>query len=115
MEKNVEKICALLAEKNAKDITVLNIAKKSSVANYMIVACCRSTTQVKAVAEHVENEIAKEGTEPLRKEGLSEGRWIIYDYGDVIVHIFNDETRLYYHLEELWGDDDNVIKYHGEN
>ena len=58
-----------------------------------------------------EEELEKEGVFPTREEGVKEGRWAVIDYGDVIVHVFNDETRLLYHLENLWGDDGNVKKY----
>jgi ribosome-associated protein len=56
-------------------------------------------------------EMDKLGVAPVRREGVREGRWAVLDYADVIVHIFNDETRLFYHLENLWGDDANTTKY----
>jgi ribosome-associated protein len=53
----------------------------------------------------------KLGIAPIRREGVREGRWAVLDYGDVIVHIFNDETRLFYHLESLWGNEENTTRY----
>ena len=64
------------------------------------------------MGERVEELIAKEyNVEPTRTEGVRDGRWAVIDYGDVIVHIFNDDTRLFYHLERLWGDGENLEKY----
>ena len=56
-------------------------------------------------------EMDKLGVAPVRREGVREGRWAVLDYGDVIVHLFNDETRLFYHLEKLWGDEKNIVRY----
>lgn len=63
-----------------------------------------STTQVKAIAEHIEAEFLKDSIRPLSVEGFSYAHWILMDYGDVIVHVFQDETRSYYELEKLWID-----------
>ena len=68
-------------------------------------------TQTRALIEYVEMEMDKIGVAPVRRDGVREGRWAVLDYGDVIVHIFNDETRLFYHLENLWGDDKNIVRY----
>lgn len=63
-----------------------------------------STTQVKAIAEHIEDEFMKNAIKPLSTEGLRYAHWVLMDYGDVVVHIFEDETRAYYELEKLWLD-----------
>lgn len=63
-----------------------------------------STTQVKAIAEHIEAEFLKDSIKPFSVEGFSHAHWILMDYGDVIVHVFQDETRSYYELEKLWID-----------
>ncbi len=63
-----------------------------------------STTQVKAIAEHIEEEFLKEKVKPLSIEGLPYAHWVLMDYGDVIVHVFEEETRAYYELEKLWLD-----------
>lgn len=84
--------------------------EKSSVADYFVVASGRSMTHTRSLIDHVEEETEKLGVSPTRREGVREGRWAVLDYGDVIVHVFNDETRLFYHLEKLWGDDKNVTK-----
>jgi ribosome-associated protein len=106
-----QKICNVLKDHKAQDIVSINVSEKSSVADYYVIASGRSMAQTRALIEHVEMEMDKLGVAPIRKEGVREGRWAVLDYGDVIVHIFNDETRLFYHLESVWDDGKNVTKY----
>ena len=68
-------------------------------------------THTRSLIDNVEMDMDKIGIAPIRREGVREGRWAVLDYGDVLVHIFNDESRLFYHLESLWGDEKNVIKF----
>ena len=89
----VEKICAVLSARKAQDIVSVDVREKSSVADYYVIASGRSMAQTRALIEHVEEEMDKIGVAPVRREGVREGRWAVLDYGDVIVHIFNDETR----------------------
>ena len=77
-----------------------------------MIASGSSSTQVKALSEFVEEKTEKDfSISPVREEGVRDGRWAVIDYGDVIVHIMLDETRLFYHLERLWADGDNLIKF----
>ena len=99
-----EKICKFLSEKKAQDIVKIYVADKTILADYFIIASGRATTQVKALCENLEEYAETLGISPKRKEGVSEGRWAVLDFGDIIVHIFNDEQRLFYHLERIWGD-----------
>ena len=107
----VEKICAVLTDHKAEDVLSIDVRGKTEVADYYVVASGRSMTQTRAPIEYVEMEMDKIGVAPVRRDGVREGRWAVLDYGDVIVHIFNDETRLFYHLENLWGDDKNIVRY----
>ena len=107
----VEKICKVLKDPKAEDIVAVDVKGKTDVADYYVIAGGRSMTHTRSLIEHVEEEMEKEGVSPTRAEGLREGRWAVLDYGDVLVHIFNDETRLFYHLEQLWDDGSNVKKY----
>ena len=105
-------ICNLLIDHKAEDVVCICVKDKTSVADYFVVADGRSMTHTRALIGHVEEEIEKsQGISPTRKEGVREGRWAVLDYGDVIVHIFNDESRLFYHLENLWDDGNNVTKF----
>lgn len=97
-------ICKFLSEKKAQDITKIYVADKTIVADYFVIASARSQTQVKALCELVEEYIEKIGGEVKSIEGAQEGRWAVIDAVDVLVHIFNDEQRYFYHLERLWGD-----------
>ena len=106
-----ETVCAFLAFKKAEDIVIVDVREKTVLCDYFVIAGGRSTTQVKALCDNLEEKLSKEGMEPRRVEGVKEGRWGVLDYGDVIVHIFNDESRLFYHLERLWGEGDNVRRY----
>jgi len=95
-----------IQEKKGNDIVRLDLRNiHSSVADYFIISHADSTTQVKAIANSVEEEIFKAlKMEPRRKEGLQHGEWILLDYIDVIVHIFKTDKREFYGIEELWGD-----------
>lgn len=76
----------------------------SVIADYFVICSGESTRQVKALAEEIEKKLSKSKIFPLNIEGLNNARWILMDYGDVIVHIFDAETRAYYELEKLWLD-----------
>lgn len=102
-------ICKFLSEKKANDIVKIYVADKTIIADYFVIASARSSTQVKALSEYVEEFVEKNGGEVRRTEGVAEGRWAVIDAGDIIVHIFNDEQRLFYHLERIWGDGEKFI------
>lgn len=94
--------CALFAlDKKALDIKILEIGKLSSIADYLVIASGRSDKQTQAIADSIRKGLKKFG-KALDVEGLKEGNWIVIDYGDVIVHIFQEEVRRYYNLDELW-------------
>ncbi len=104
-------VCKILSDHKGEDIISIDLKGKTEVADYYVVASGRSMTHTRALIEHVEYEIDKMGIAPIRREGVREGRWAVLDYGDVIVHIFNDESRLFYHLESLWGNEENISKF----
>ena len=95
-----------IQEKKGHDIVRLDLRElNSSVSDYFIVCNADSSTQVKAIADSVEDEIYKTTqTNPWRKEGLENAEWIILDYFDIVVHIFRTEKRDFYGIEDLWGD-----------
>ena len=104
-------VCKALSDKKAHDIVTVNVADQTVMCSYFVIASGTSTTQVRALGDDVEEELEKHGLTAVRKEGLREGRWGVLDYGDVIVHIFNDESRLFYYLERLWDSGKNVEHY----
>jgi ribosome-associated protein len=94
--------CALFAlDKKALDVKILEIGRLSSIADYLVLASGTSDKQTQAIADSVKKGLKKFG-KALDVEGLKEGNWIVIDYGDVIVHIFQESTRRYYNLDELW-------------
>lgn len=95
-----------MQEKKGHDIVRLDLRDlNSSVSDYFIVCNADSSTQVKAIADSVEDEIYKNTqSTPWRKEGLENAEWIILDYFDVVIHIFKTEKRDFYGIEDLWGD-----------
>lgn len=99
-----EKVCAILSAHKAEDVKIIDLRGKTEVADFFVIASGRSMTHTRSLIDSVEGELDKEGVSPIREEGAREGRWAVIDYGDVIVHVFNDETRLFYHLEALWQD-----------
>ena len=97
-------IANILDNKKAEDIKILHIGDLTSIGDYFIVATGNSSTQVKALSDEVDRVLSSEGIEPKRIEGLSGASWILMDYYEVIVHIFQKETREFYQLERLWAD-----------
>ena len=105
-------VCKALADKRGKDIVALYVREKTDLCDYFVIASGSNAPQIKAMGERVEELVERElGIVPSRTEGVRDGRWAVVDYGDVIVHIFNDETRLFYHLERLWSNGENLQKY----
>ncbi len=74
------------------------------IADYFVICSGSSTTQVRAIADFIEEDLKKRGIKPVGIEGAENARWVLMDYGDVIVHIFEEETRAYYELEKFWLD-----------
>ena len=95
------KICL---EKKAESVVILDLDKKSSVADYFVVCSGFSDRQVSAIAEHVSDELRGQGIKPMSEEGVADGRWALIDFGSVIVHVFQDHMRDFYNLEALWQD-----------
>lgn len=97
-----EKIKEILEDNKAKEVTIMDVAEKTVIAEYFVICTGTSTLQVKGFAKDLDDELSKIGVEYRHREGFIEGRWIAMDYGDVVVHIFHQEARGYYNLEKLW-------------
>lgn len=94
----------LALDRKANDVVVLGLAKVTDVTDYFVIASGTSDTHVRAIAEHVIEELKKEGTPVHHVEGLSQGRWVLLDYVDFVVHVFHPALRQFYQLERLWSD-----------
>ncbi len=100
----VNKIAELLDAKLASDISVLNVGSLTTLAEYFVIATGKNDKQTRAMCDHIEEELSKEGIEPVNKEGYRTGEWILLGYDDVVIHIFQSDARDFYDLEHVWLD-----------
>lgn len=105
----VQEIARALYERKAQDIVALNVGHLTVITDYMVIASGRNANLVKALADEVDERMAKEGFALRRMEGQGEGRWIVMDYGHILVQLFHQEERAYYNLERLWEDGTNRL------
>jgi ribosome-associated protein len=98
------------SDKKASDIVLLRTAEITTMADFFVIASGRSERQVQALSQAIVDELRDEGIKPLGVEGLSSARWVLLDYGGVIVHIFSPEEREYYGLERLWSTAQEVVR-----
>ncbi|MEZ5331213.1 MAG: ribosome silencing factor [Thermoanaerobaculia bacterium] len=95
---------AAAEDRKARDLRALDLSRVSDFTDYFVVCSGRSERQVGAIAEGVQEALAALGVKPLHVEGLPAARWVLLDYGDIVVHVFEEETRSFYGLEKLWSD-----------
>lgn len=93
-----------LEDKKAKDISIIDISEVSVLADYFIIASGNNKSQVQAMIDNVEEKLGRAGFVPKQIEGYNSANWILMDYGDIIVHVFDKENRLFYDLERIWRD-----------
>lgn len=103
--QNVKHACE---DKKALDVIILDVRKLANFTRYFVIASGTSDRHVQGVSRHVTETLRKKGVREWHVEGEREGRWVLVDYGDVIVHIFHHEVRRFYALERLWGDASSV-------
>lgn len=92
-----------LDDDKAQAVTVIDLAGKSSIADYMVIVSGTSSRQVAAMADHILEKVKESGQEGATIDGKTQGDWILVDAGDVIVHLFRPEVRAFYNLEKMWG------------
>lgn len=96
--------CARLAQdKKAADIRALDVRERATFTDFFLLCSGTSDRQVTAVAHHIEESLRKDGVRPLGIEGIREGRWVLLDYGDFVVHVFLSSVREFYNFDRLWG------------
>jgi ribosome-associated protein len=103
-EEMVAAIADLAADRKALEIVQLDLRGMIGYADYFLICSGRTDRQTRAIHDAVHEGLKARGVLPRRVEGLSEARWILMDYLDVVVHVFTPETREYYRLEQLWGE-----------
>jgi ribosome-associated protein len=91
-------------DKRAADLVILDVRGVSGVTDYFVVCSGRSSPHLQAISDAIRDTLKTEGVRPLHIEGVADSGWILLDYGDVLMHVFLEETRAYYALERLWGD-----------
>ena len=103
------RIAQLLYEKKATDIVVLKVGHLTVLCDYLVIATGRTANQVTALADAVDDLMAERGFRLRRSEGRNEGRWVVLDYGHLMVHLFHRDERAYYGLDRLWNDGSNML------
>jgi len=96
--------CKALEDKKALDIKIIDISHVSVLADYFIIASGSNRNQVQAMVDNVQEELHKAGYDAKQIEGYHTANWILLDYGDIIIHVFDEENRLFYDLERIWRD-----------
>jgi ribosome-associated protein len=104
------RIVEIASDKKGSDIVMLRTAELTTMADFFVICSGRSDRQVQALAGAIVDELRDDGIRPLGTEGLSSARWILLDYGSVIVHVFAPDEREYYGLERLWGKAAQVVR-----
>ena len=95
---------AAIDDKKGLGVVLLDVSGLLVITDVFVIATGASRRHVKALAEDVEEVLKESDRRPLRSEGLADGTWVLLDYGDIVVHVFDEETRPFYDLERLWGD-----------
>ena len=93
-----------MLDKKALDVQVLHVAPLTTVADYLVLGSAESDRQTRAIADHIDGMLSRGGERPLSIEGTTSGQWVLLDFGDVVAHIFRQDTRVHYALERLWSD-----------
>ncbi len=102
-------VAKLLNSKKAENVVALEIKDLTTIGDYFVIASGASTTQVKAMSDAVEEGLSALGLEPRRIEGYQSAAWIVLDYYEVIIHLFQEQSRQFYSLERLWADAPRVL------
>lgn len=97
------------ADKKASDILLLDIRDISTIADYFVICSGNNARQLQSIADALDDELKKQGARLLYQEGIGENGWVLLDFGDIIVHIFNPKEREYYRLERLWNEAKTVV------
>ncbi len=96
--------CKAIDDKKGQDIKIIDIHNVSVIEDYFVIASGTNSNQVQAIVDNVEEQLGRAGFEAKQIEGNRNSSWILMDYGDVIVHVFDEENRLFYDLERIWRD-----------
>ena len=112
-ESLAQRAVDILSDRQALDITLLDISKTATFTDYFVIATAQSPLQFSALSDHLEKGLGPEGMSLRHREGSASNGWMLLDFGDLIVHIFSPEKRDYYRLEELWGRTTPIVRFTG--
>lgn len=104
IDERISVIAKAADDKKAFDVTILDIKGLSSVADYYVILSGNTSRQAVSIGENIEEQMSKEGYDVFNKQGYNTGKWVLLDYGDILVHVFEKDEREYYDLERLWID-----------
>lgn len=110
MKNLVKLVIHALEDKKAEDIRIIDISEISTIADYFIIAGGSNKSQIQALCDNVEEVLYKAGCELKQKEGYETANWVLMDFGDLIVHVFDKENRFLYDLERVWADGKQIEK-----
>jgi ribosome-associated protein len=97
-------VANIVVEKKAKDLIILDMRKVTNITSFFIICTATSKIHIKTVYETLRDRLKQKGFSILNEEGTENSGWVLLDYGDIVIHIFDEDTRKYYNLESLWGD-----------
>lgn len=103
-KKLLERIIQILEDMKARDIKVIDITAISILADYFIICTGSSSTHIRAIADELDGKLVNNGVPYNRKEGYETAKWVLLDFGEVVVHVFNQQDRNFYDLERIWSD-----------
>ncbi|MFA7078223.1 MAG: ribosome silencing factor [Syntrophomonas sp.] len=103
-DKLMQMVADAALEEQAIDLVVLDVNEKTIIADYFVICSGRNMVQIHSIAENVEKKLLEQGIPVLRRDGYQQGTWVVLDYGSTILHVFRQEERDYYKLENLWAD-----------
>ena len=112
-DEKVLEMAKVLDARKAEEILLIDVRNVTILADTFLICSGRSVPQVKMLADELEAAMSKRGVQRQRMEGYQAGRWIVLDFGDVLVHIFHKDEREYYKIERLWKDENNSMVYEG--
>lgn len=107
--KMAKSIARWIDDKRGEDIEVIDIHELTSLTEVFVIASANSDRQVQAIADYIEDNAEEEGLELIHREGRRNGRWILLDYNNIVVHLFHKEERSFYNIERLWSDGKRII------
>lgn len=107
----VDALCNALCEKRAQDVLAIHVADRTVVADWFVICSGRVPAQTKALSDELQDKAAELGLALRRCEGYNEGRWIVMDFSDILVHIFLPDERKYYNMERLWDEHNEALRY----